>query len=230
VFINLFVNASDAMGPKGGNLTITANKVSLSPYGIAQVKKATCPKRHSLIDNEVKIDGMPSLKVKVVSNGNEGLIHLDPVYGKHNNIYNLDFKVTKETKFVCPDCNLSLVQTEKVCPKCGSPILVFEVEGQGIYEVCSSENSNWERWEYLDSAGVKEYVQIKVSDTGCGISNEDLPKIFEPFFSTKGQKGNGLGLAVIWGIIDNHNGTITVDSEVGRGTTFTIRLPLSNIK
>jgi two-component system NtrC family sensor kinase len=230
VFINLFVNASDAMGPDGGTLTIKANQVSLSPYGIAQVKKATCPKRHSLIDNEVKIDGMPSLKVKVVSNGNEGLIHLDPVYGKHNNIYNLDFKVTKETKFVCPDCNLSLVQTEKVCPKCGSPILVFEVEGQGIYEVCSSENSNWERWEYLDSAGVKEYVQIKVSDTGCGISNEDLPKIFEPFFSTKGQKGNGLGLAVIWGIIDNHNGTITVDSEVGRGTTFTIRLPLSNIK
>lgn len=230
VFINLFVNASDAMSPNGGNITVTASQVSLSPYGVAQVKRATCPKRHSLIDNEVKIDGMPSLKVKVISNGNEGIIHLDPVYGKHNNIFNLDFKITKETKFVCPDCNSSLVETDKTCPLCGSPILAFEVEGQGVYEVCSSENSNWERWEYLDSAGVKEYIQIKVSDTGCGISNEDLPKIFEPFFSTKGQKGNGLGLAVIWGIIDNHNGTITVDSEVGKGTTFTIRLPLTQHK
>lgn len=82
----------------------------------------------------------------------------------------------------------------------------------------------------MDSAGLKEYIQIKISDTGCGISNEDLPRIFEPFFSTKGQKGTGLGLAVIWGIIDNHNGTINVESELGKGTTFTIRLPLTQNK
>jgi two-component system NtrC family sensor kinase len=64
-------------------------------------------------------------------------------------------------------------------------------------------------------------------DTGSGISNEDLERIFEPFFSTKGQKGTGLGLAVIWGIIDNHNGSIKVESELGKGTTFIIRLPLN---
>ena len=52
-----------------------------------------------------------------------------------------------------------------------------------------------------------------------------MNKIFDPFFSTKGQKGNGLGLSVIWGIIDNHNGTINVQSEVNLGTTFIIRLP-----
>jgi signal transduction histidine kinase len=79
----------------------------------------------------------------------------------------------------------------------------------------------------MDNSGLKDYIEVKVSDTGCGINGDDLSKIFEPFFSTKGQKGNGLGLAVIWGIIDNHNGTITVDSEVGNGTTFTIRLPLT---
>ena len=56
-----------------------------------------------------------------------------------------------------------------------------------------------------------------------GIVN--LNKIFDPFFSTKGQKGNGLGLSVIWGIMDNHNGTIGVTSEVNVGTTFTLRLP-----
>ena len=144
------------------------------------------------------------------------VIHLD-----------LDFKINKNSKFVCPDCNVSLILQDKTCPKCGNPVLVFEVEGQGRYEVCSSENSNWEKWDFVDSIGLKEYVEIKISDTGSGISREDISKIFEPFFSTKGQKGNGLGLAVIWGIIDNHNGTINVESEIGKGTTFIIRLPLS---
>ncbi|MDZ7267700.1 MAG: ATP-binding protein [candidate division KSB1 bacterium] len=74
----------------------------------------------------------------------------------------------------------------------------------------------------------QQYVQIQVSDTGCGIPPEHLQKIFEPFFSTKGQKGNGLGLAIVWGIVEKHNGRITVQSEVGKGTTFTVFLPLQN--
>lgn len=227
VIINLVVNASDAIGKDGGVITILTKQIALAPLGIAQIKKATCPKRHSLIDNEFKIDGLPALKVKVISEGKEGLIHLDPVYGKHRNIFNTGFKITKDTKFVCPDCNNSIVDQEKICPICGAPVLTFEISGQGIYEVCSSENSNWEKWDYIDSLGLKEYIEIRISDNGSGISKEDLSKIFDPFFSTKGQKGTGLGLAVIWGIIDNHNGTINVDSELGKGTTFTIRLPLS---
>jgi two-component system NtrC family sensor kinase len=227
VFINLFVNSSDAMGKEGGTITVKSQRISLSPYGSTQIKKATCSKRHSLMDNEFKIDGLPSIKIKVISDIKEGIIHLDPVYGKHRNSFNIDFKLNKDTKFVCPDCNNSVVKQDKVCPICGAPVLAFEVEGQGIYEVCSSENSNWEKWDFVDSAGIREYVEIKVSDTGCGISREDLTKIFEPFYSTKGQKGTGLGLAVIWGIIDNHNGTINVESEVGKGTTFIIKLPIN---
>src|SRR5574338_238031 len=227
VFINLFVNASDAMEKTGGTLKIKLQRITISPYGTTQIKKATCSKRHSLMDNEFKIDGLTALKVKVLSDSKEGIIHLDPVYGKRRNSFNLDFKIQKDSKFVCPECNVSLIQQDKFCPKCGSPVLVFEVEGQGIYEVCSSEKSDWEKWDYIDSSGLKECVEIKISDNGSGINKEDLSKIFEPFFSTKGQKGNGLGLAVIWGIIDNHNGSINVESEVGKGTTFIIRLPLA---
>lgn len=230
VFINLFVNASDAIGKDGGVITITTKQISLSPFGVAQIKKAACPKRHSLIDNEFKIEGLPSLKVKVISNSKEGIIHLDPVYGRHHNQYKLDFKIDNDTKFVCPECNNSLIKPEALCPQCASPVLAFEISGQGIYEVCSSESSNWEKWDFVDSAGLKEYLEIKISDTGSGISKDDLPKIFEPFFSTKGQKGTGLGLAVIWGIIDNHNGTINVESELGKGTDFIIRLPLAEQK
>jgi two-component system NtrC family sensor kinase len=70
-------------------------------------------------------------------------------------------------------------------------------------------------------------VEIKISDTGYGISKENLEKVFDPFFTTKEVgKGTGLGLAVTYGIIDGHNGTIDVESEVGKGTTFVIRLPL----
>ena len=73
----------------------------------------------------------------------------------------------------------------------------------------------------------KEYAQIEITDTGCGIANENLSKIFEPFYSTKDQKGTGLGLSVVWGIIDKHQGKISVDSKLGKGSTFTILLPIS---
>ena len=69
-------------------------------------------------------------------------------------------------------------------------------------------------------------VKLTVADTGHGIPQEALPRIFEPFFTTKEfGKGTGLGLTVVKGIIDEHQGTITVDSEEGKGTTFTILLP-----
>jgi two-component system NtrC family sensor kinase len=227
VFINLFVNASDAMEKNGGTITLSTQQISLSPFGTAQIKKAACSKRHSLLDNEVKIDGLPSIKVKVRSNGDENIIHIDPVYGRLRDIYNQDYIEKKEAQYVCPECNISLIEENKSCPKCGSPILFFDTGEQGFYEVCSHKGCTWAKWDFVDSAGLKEFIEIKISDTGYGISRDDLTKIFEPFFSTKGQKGNGLGLAVIWGIIDNHNGTINVESEVGKGTTFTIRLPLS---
>ena len=74
-------------------------------------------------------------------------------------------------------------------------------------------------------------VIIKFSDTGEGIKKEDLRKVFEPFFTTKpvGQ-GTGLGMSITYRVIKNHNGEIFVDSEVGKGTTFTIKLPVNYAK
>jgi signal transduction histidine kinase len=72
-----------------------------------------------------------------------------------------------------------------------------------------------------------DWAEVKVSDTGAGIASEVQQKIFEPFFSTKPDgKGTGLGLSIVQGIIENHGGTIAVESEVGQGTTFVIRLPM----
>lgn len=70
-----------------------------------------------------------------------------------------------------------------------------------------------------------EQIQFHVSDTGSGMAPETMSQIFQPFFSTKGADNSGLGLAVIHGIILRHGGTITVDSTLGKGTTFTIKLP-----
>ncbi|MBM4084691.1 MAG: hypothetical protein FJ272_07870, partial [Planctomycetes bacterium] len=72
-----------------------------------------------------------------------------------------------------------------------------------------------------------ESVILKVLDNGCGIPPENLPKLFTPFFTTKEMgKGSGLGLAIAYGVVKMHSGDITVDSEVGKGSTFSIRLPI----
>lgn len=68
-------------------------------------------------------------------------------------------------------------------------------------------------------------VVLEVSDTGIGIPDDVKQRCFEPFFSTKGERGTGLGLAMVHGIIRRHEGNIRVESEVGKGTTFIIRLP-----
>jgi len=73
-------------------------------------------------------------------------------------------------------------------------------------------------------------IEISIGDTGCGISKDNLGKIFDPFFTTKevGQ-GTGLGLSVSYGIVGHHGGNIRVQSEVGKGSTFTIWLPIEDL-
>ena len=79
----------------------------------------------------------------------------------------------------------------------------------------------------ISTRAVNEYVEIAVSDTGTGIPTENVKRVFDPFFTTKEiGSGTGLGLNVSYNIIKKHKGAINVESEVGKGTTFTIRIPV----
>jgi CheY-like chemotaxis protein len=72
-----------------------------------------------------------------------------------------------------------------------------------------------------------EGVVLSVSDTGTGMTEAELARCLEPFFTTKGDRGTGLGLAVVYGIVQRHEGTIDIASKKGIGTTFSIRLPVT---
>lgn len=227
VFVNLLVNAADAIGEEGGTITINTSQTSRSPFGTASIKNATCPKNHILMDDELKINNLPSIKLKAKVNGKEGFVNFDPIYGKHKNHYGLSVSENSIVELACPECGISLVEKSKKCPKCGSPTFFIQTATQGIFEGCTKYGCYWEKWDALDSKGQQKYIIINITDSGCGIPEDSLEKIFEPFYTTKGQKGTGLGLSVIWGIVDNHKGRITVKSTVGKGTNFKIRLPVN---
>lgn len=87
------------------------------------------------------------------------------------------------------------------------------IEKQGVIRIATSSNNG--------------HVEVVIRDNGCGIESKNLDKIFDPFFTTKGVgRGTGLGMHIAYQIIEKHHGRISVESQVGKGTTFTIRLPV----
>jgi two-component system NtrC family sensor kinase len=76
-----------------------------------------------------------------------------------------------------------------------------------------------------------QFMEVEFTDSSCGIPEENIERLFEPFYTTKeAGKGTGLGLAISYGYVQRHNGTIEVKTQVGKGTTFIIRLPISGEK
>jgi CheY-like chemotaxis protein len=107
------------------------------------------------------------------------------------------------------------VNSRDAMPKGGR--LIIETSAANFDETISSQ---------FNHARAGAFVCLAVSDTGCGIPAENLSRVFEPFFTTKDAgKGSGLGLATVFGIVQQHQGWVNVYSEVGHGTTFRIYLP-----
>lgn len=81
----------------------------------------------------------------------------------------------------------------------------------------------------VSSRSNENHVLACVGDTGIGMSEEVQKKVFDPFFTTKGPKGNGLGMSLAYGIVVRHNGEISIESQEGKGTIFSVKLPLTKI-
>lgn len=81
-------------------------------------------------------------------------------------------------------------------------------------------------WNQTETGHAKHQIALEVSDTGTGMDEETRKRCLEPFFSTKGQRGTGLGLAMVYGVIERHEGGIEIDSTVGRGTTMRLIFPV----
>ncbi|MHC9543109.1 MAG: sensor histidine kinase [Vulcanimicrobiota bacterium] len=95
---------------------------------------------------------------------------------------------------------------------------------ESIRRITEKRNESWIKITSMFRGG---QVKVSISDNGCGIPEENLIRLFDPFFSTK-EQGTGLGLAVSYGIIESHDGLIEVDSQDGQGSTFTVILPVKD--
>ncbi len=102
------------------------------------------------------------------------------------------------------------------------------MDGQGTIEI-STKNVTLEMSECMALGGLSpgDYVQLGVRDTGAGMDQDTIKKVFEPFFTTKPKgEGTGLGLSMVYGVIKNHGGSVTLESDQGKGTTVTFFLPI----
>ncbi len=118
---------------------------------------------------------------------------------------------------------ISLIERENVAPIFGDAEVLRSVFSNLFINAVQAMEKSGGKLNVTISPDEKSVV-IKVADTGVGIPAENLDKIFEPYFSTK-ETGTGLGLAIVKKIIDDHNGTIDVESKLNEGTKFTVRLP-----
>jgi len=226
VMVNLLVNAADAIGEEGGAITVSTQAASVPPWGTTPIRKVTCPTGCDLLDPSVRIGGMPAIRVSRSWDGQIATVHLDPVYGRFNHLASQASPDGQISVFACPRCREALTLPGGRCPRCEAPTFGVRSPGAGLVEFCSRTGCHWARWEAVEGKGPRPCAELTVTDTGVGIPPEDLGRIFEPFFSTKETRGAGLGLAVTWGIVEAHGGRIEVVSEVGKGSRFTVRLPL----
>ena len=126
------------------------------------------------------------------------------------------FQNIKITTMLCPTLPKAMMDTGQI----------QQVFTNIILNAAEAMDGEGEMTVMTQTAKDGEFIEIELTDTGCGIPRENLEKIFDPFFTTKEVgRGTGLGLAVSFGIIAKHQGTIEVESNLNKGTTFIVRLP-----
>jgi len=226
VMVNLVLNAADAVGEEGGTIRIRTRRDSIPAWGHAPIRRDACPRGCDLIDRETRIGGLPAILLVRQCAGRETLVRVDPIYGRANHRTQDPCDEGIVAEFLCPRCRVSLKVPDGRCGTCKSPTFVVAVPGEGQVEWCTRNGCRWARWEAAEAIGPTPVVELQVEDSGHGIPPDVLSHLFEPFFTTKGPRGTGLGLAVSWGIVERHGGTIEAQSEAGRGSLFTVRLPL----
>ncbi len=140
---------------------------------------------------------------------------------------NINNEIEKVLKILDPQLNGIRVTTDL------KPLPLILADGEQIQQVIMNMLTN--SIQSITTAGEiiietiakPDKVEISITDNGCGIPHDNIGRIFDPFFTTKRPgEGTGLGLSICYGIIKKHNGSIDVKSEVGAGTTFTIKLPV----
>jgi len=223
VLLNLLVNAADAV-EEGGHITVSTATGAIPARGQVPIRSARCPAGCDLMAPHVEASGYPAIRVLRRVEGHDSPVHIDA----------LTAEVLAEganpgggvvAEWLCPRCRGSLA-TEAPCARCGAPSFGMRVPPEEQVIWCARVGCGWTRWESEDDAERRPVVELAVQDDGRGISPEDRERLFEPFFSTKGTRGTGLGLSVSWGLVEEHGGWIDVESAPGQGTRFTVRLPL----
>jgi two-component system, NtrC family, sensor kinase len=229
VVVNLLLNAADAIAggdvSHGGTITVRTSLAEVPPRGHAIARAAACPRGCDLLDKNVRLAGMPTIHVLARVGERDIDFHLDPVYGSGNHRGTEPCDEGEIAVHLCPTCRARLEVPEHRCEECGAPMFAVQVAGAGQLEWCARKGCPGSRWDAMDVLGPRSQVQLVVEDDGRGIAAEEMDRLFDPFFTTKGPRGTGLGLAVTWGIVEGHAGSITVESEPGKGTRFTVWLP-----
>ncbi len=225
VFVNLVMNAADALNGEGGHIHVSTADVELPARGHEVIRVARCPRGCDLLDGSTRFNGHPGIKVIRRQKDRDAVVLLDPVYGRGAHRSSEGLEAGEVSDFACPRCRASLAVPDRRCGKCGSPVVGVDAGPLGRVEWCTRKGCRWTHCEALEVRGHRRYAELVVEDTGKGIEPDDLDHLFEPFFSTKGHHGTGLGLAVTWGIVEGHGGSIDVQSEPGNGARFVVRLP-----
>jgi predicted RNA-binding Zn-ribbon protein involved in translation (DUF1610 family) len=119
---------------------------------ILNVKHATCSKGHELCCSEKKIHGHQALKVKAKYKDQEGLMHLDPIYGSYDNIEEgMSMPKGGVAEFFCPECGENLTDSNDTCQLCSSPMFIFHLPNGGIVEGCLKKGCLFHKMKIVDA-------------------------------------------------------------------------------